>query len=198
MRVCAQFLLFLAAAAAGWSADAGPLSITVERARGDAWDAVDPAIVFKAGDEIRFRLRSSEPGFLYILNETGTGERMWIFPGAGSATENRVEPDREYTIPSGDAAFRVADQPGYDIVYYILTSVRLPSLPSAMPPPERPPSKSSLLPRCNESSLRARGVCMDSSAGTRRVQDRRKVDTLSQLIGSSGKIFIYELRLAHR
>ena len=198
MRGCMQFVLLLAAVATAWPADSGPLSIGVERARGDAWDSVDASIVFKGGDEIRFRLRTSEPGFLYILNESGTGERMWIFPLAGNPTENRIEPDRDYTIPSGDAAFRVADQPGYDAIYYILTSVRLPSLPSAMPPPERAPSKSSLIPRCSESSLRARGLCMDSSAGTRLVQDPRKLESISQLIRSSGKVHIYELRLAHR
>ena len=195
MRCCAQFLVFMAAA---WAADSGPMAISVERARGESWEPVDASVVFKGGDEIRFRLRSSEPGFLYILNETGTGERMWIYPAAGSATENRIEPGRDYTIPAGDAAFRVADQPGYDSVYYILTSVRLPSLPSALPPPERTPSKSSLIPRCSESSLRARGLCMDGSAGTRRVQDARKLESISQLIRSSGRIHIYELRVAHR
>ena len=101
MRGCVHFVLLLAAVATAWSADSGPLSIAVERARGEAWDAVDPSIVFDRGDEIRFRLRTSEPGFLYILNETGTGERMWIFPGAGNPTENRIEPDREYTHSVG-------------------------------------------------------------------------------------------------
>ena len=195
--VSREFALFFTIVAA-WAAETEPMSITVERARADAWDPVDASIVFKGGDEIRFRLRSSEAGYLYILNETASGERMWIFPAAGSATENRLEPGRDYTIPAGDAAFRVADQPGYDSVYYILTSVRLPSMPSALPPPERAPSKSSLIPRCKETTLRARGLCMDSSAGTRRVQDAQKRESIAQLIRTSGKFHIYELRLAHR
>lgn len=184
----------------------GPMSLSVERASGDMWTAVDASTVFRGGDEIRFRLRSTEPGFLYILNETGKGERSWIYPPPGDLHGNRVEAGQEYTIPAGDAAFRVADQPGYDSLYYILTSVRLPGLPSAVPPIERPPANKTLLPRCNEGTLRSRGVCTDGNAGTRPVLDSRRIDTLQQLMGpgvrtgaaQTGKLYIYELRLAHR
>lgn len=212
---CPALFVFALLAPAEPSSSGGPISLLVERASGDEWKQVNASVVFDAGDEIRFRFRSSEPGYLYVLNETGRGERAWLFPPAGAPTENRIEAGQQYTLPAGDAAFRVADQPGYDSVYYILTSVRLPSLPSAVPPIPRPPDRGSLLPRCREGTLRARGVCMDQSAGARRVQDRRRIETIAQLfraasprdadqrhspegVHASGKIYIYELRLAHR
>ncbi len=186
----------------------GPISLSIERAAGEKWNAVDSAIVFQGGDEVRFRFRSTEAGYLYILNESARGERSWIYPRPDDPAGNRIEADRDYIIPPGDAAFRVADEPGYDSLYYILTSVRLPGLPSAMPPVERPPARNTLIPRCSEGTLRARGLCMDNSAGARPVQDARRIETIQRLMrpdatartgrGESGKLYIYELRLAHR
>lgn len=183
-----------------------PIALSVERATGDRWDTVDSSTVFRGGDEIRFRLRSTEPGYLYILNETAKGERSWIYPPPGDPTGNRIEAERDYTIPQGNASFRVSEKPGYESLYYVLTSVRLPGLPSATPPVERPPSPNTLIPRCHEGTLRARGVCMDGAAGARPVQDTGRIETIQQLLGSgarsgaakTGKLFIYELRLAHR
>lgn len=189
-------LLSFVLASACFAADSNPVTVLLERAQGENWLRTEPSVVFSGGDEIRFRVRSGEPGFLYILNETVRGERLWLFPTAGDPSGNQMEAGREITIPSASASFTVAQQPGFESVYFILTTVRLPSLPSAAPPPERPATKSTLLPRCSESSLRARGLCMDGNAGTRSVQDRHRIE---QLIGTaSGKIWIQELRLAHK
>jgi hypothetical protein len=190
-----QYLPFLVCSVA-LLADAGPVTVTIERARGDDWQQTDPSLVFDGGDQIRFRVRSSEPGYLYILNETIRGERQWLFPTAGDPAGNRLERGRDYMVPETNAVFTVARQPGFESVYFILTTVRLPSLPSAAPAPETPPAENTLLPRCNEGSLRARGVCIDTNAGSRTVRDRRRIE---QLTGSAvGKIFITELRLAHK
>jgi hypothetical protein len=193
---CLSCALVLAMTA--FAGDPQAFSVLVERVSGQSWNLADPATIFRAGDEIRFRVRSSEPGFLYILNESERGLRTWIYPPAGAATENRIDNGREYVVPNGEAAFRVGEQPGYDSVYYVLTSVRLPSLPSALPPTERTASKSSLLPRCADGSLRARGLCTDQNAGARRVEPNRQPEWVAKLIPLAGKIFIYELRLAHR
>jgi hypothetical protein len=186
----------LTALAATVAFAADPLIITVERARGEQWERTEPSIVFSGGDEIRFRVRSAEAGYLYILNETVRGERLWLYPVAGDPAGNQITAGREYTIPESNASWTVAAQPGFESVYFILTTVRLPSLPAAAPPAEKAPSRNTLLPRCNEGSLRARGVCLDDTAGMRSVEDRRRIE---QLIGStSGRIWIQELRLAHK
>jgi hypothetical protein len=198
---CAVGLL-LAATSILTAAPDTPLTVTVERASGEQWRPVDAATVFKAGEEVRFRIRPGFAGYIYVLNETAAGERMWIFPPASAPRSNSVVADRDYVFPDGDGALQIPDRAGYDFVYVILTSVRLPAMPPVPPRIERP-VKNTLLPRCKEGPLRARGVCLDETAGARPVDDPKRVESITKMVRgddarSAGQIVVHELRLAHR
>lgn len=142
------------------------VEVAVERLQGDTWAAVDSRIVFKPEDEIRFRFRSSSLGYLYVLNQTSKGKYIWLFPSKEAGLDNRVNGGTSYIIPSTDGGFRIPETPGFDTVYFILSTVELPDVKN-WTPGGNADSSSPLLPRCNDSILKSRGECMDDNAGVR-------------------------------
>jgi hypothetical protein len=162
MRLVLLLTLALAAAAQQ------RLEITIEKREAGAWKVMDPGHVFQDGDQLRFRFKSSQPGFLYVVNEGTSGEQSTLFPSAEAGTGNRIEPGREYIIPSTAGAFRVTGPKGYDTVYWVLSPVRIgESVPyKPLPPPPVPaPAPANLVPRCDDTVFKARGECVDARAG---------------------------------
>ena len=148
------------------------VSLILEQALGSEWRQVDPHTVFKADDQIRFRFRANFGGYLYVLNETGTGEHLWLFPTPETGLTNQIEAGREYVVPATSGSFLIPPNAGYDIVYWIVSPLSFPELPA--PPRNRQfpqHTYSPLLPRCRESSLQARGLCLDGEAGAAPVAD---------------------------
>lgn len=144
------------------------LEITIEKREAGAWKLMDPSHVFQDGDQLRFRFKSNQPGFLYVVNEGTSGEQSTLFPSEQSGTENRIEPGREYIIPSTAGAFRVTGPKGYDTVYWVLSPVRIgePARYRPLPPPPAPGKvPANLSPRCDDTVMKARGECVDSGAG---------------------------------
>ena len=144
------------------------LEITIEKREAGEWKAADPNHVFSEGDQVRFRFKSSGAGFLYVVNEGTSGSNTTLFPTAQTGTNNKIEGGRDYLLPSSSAAFRVTGPPGHDTVYWILSPVKIEaSVPykplPAPPPPNQLPANMS--PRCDDSVLKARGECVDSTAG---------------------------------
>jgi Domain of unknown function (DUF4384) len=161
--------LFLSRAAAADTFRAA--QIEVEAWRGETWQAVDSQTVFHAGDRVRFRFRVSSPGHLYVLNISENGDGSWLFPTPGKGQSSRVEAGTSYTIPADNAWFVIGGNPGYDVTYWIVTptSVNVQS-------PDTPVSKpSTLVPRCQEGPLRARGLCLDADAGARPLDKSRRL-----------------------
>lgn len=141
------------------------VEVAVEQAQGRDWRGVDPRTVFRPDEEIRFRFRATFPGFLYVLDRTPKGEYLWLFPNSKAGLENRVEPGRVYQIPSTEGAFRIPATPGFDTIYWILSPVVLDRMMDWSPQETR--WLSPLLPRCQASTLRSRGQCLDETAGAR-------------------------------
>jgi hypothetical protein len=123
-----------------------------------------PTHVFKAGDIVRLRLKSHYDGFLYVLDQGTSGKSSTIFPAAETGSDNRVSSGHEYLVPAvEDGWFEVEGPPGFDVLFFLLS-------PSTIQPPNAssfsvPVPASSLKPRCNDNIFKARGECMDDTAG---------------------------------
>lgn len=141
------------------------IDITLERGSSEGWQSVNPQTVFRAGDEIRFRFRSTRGGYLYVLNQTSDGSFLWLYPSKATGLSNRIQPGQEYQVPATDGAFRIPPTPGYDTIYWIVSADLLRNLPE-LPDPV-PPRREALMPRCQGELLRARGRCEDSDAGAK-------------------------------
>jgi len=144
------------------------LEITIEKRDTGVWKTMDPSHVFVDGDQLRFRFKSNQAGFLYVVNEGTSGEQATLYPSEQAGTDNKIEPGREYLIPSTAGAFRITGPKGYDTVYWVLSPVRIsePAKYRPLPPPPAPNKvPSNLSPRCDDTVLRARGECVDSGAG---------------------------------
>lgn len=192
------------------------IRVTVERLEGDAWRPIDPKLVLSRNDRVRFRFQSNFSGYLYVINQGTSGEKSQLFPRR-EMRQNRVTAGRSYLIPSDDAAFRIAGPAGQDVLYWMVTPVALgneSALPPGDLPVDAPPMR--ITPRCDDTLLKARGQCLDSSAGPRltprgaqsggegRTPDKEVFVIRNQdaTVVSSPQPFtapvIYEFRLAHQ
>jgi uncharacterized protein DUF4384 len=204
------------AAAAGPATPMRSVKVTLQQSRGDDWVTVDPRTVLQAGGTVRFRFQASFSGFLYVLNQTSHGDYLWLFPTPQSGTENEIEAGREYTIPATAGAFLIPPAPGFDTVYWMIVPARLPELP-AFPAPPRSARPNPLRPRCQSGPLRARGMCLDESAGARPLTPAEglpqalapeshsarqfkveRSDMFHEIWGGANGPFLYEFRIAHR
>jgi hypothetical protein len=202
------------------------MEITLERREQAGWLAIDPGLILESNDRVRFRFRANFDGYLYVMNKGTSGSYELLFPREETGRENRIESGREYRIPATQAWFRIAGPPGHDIVYWLVTPLALESGGSGPeylplpPPPASAPLPGNLLPRCDDAILRARGLCIDSSAGPRSVTEKeilpenlagvpransrelvimRKQDSslISSPVPLKGPV-LYEFRLAHK
>jgi hypothetical protein len=204
---------------------ANRMELILERLEGTTWRTIDPGLVLAQGDRVRFRFRTNFDGYLYVMNQSTSGKYEQLFPREETGTDNRVIAIKEYSVPATSTVFRVAGPAGYEVVYWMVTPARLtdaaPEYKPLPPPPSPRPAPSNLIPRCDDALLKARGDCIDSSAGPKLVprgadlpqnlrsgatpQDPRELLFLRQkdtsVISSpaplSGPV-IYEFRLAHR
>jgi len=197
------------------------MEVTLEKQDGGRWKAVDPGMVFEKDDRVRFRFRANFRGRLYVMNYGTSGAYSLLFPREETGQENRIEAGKEYRVPATEAWFRIGGPPGYDVVYWLMSPVALGASELAAPvPPRKPQPPKTLLPRCDDTLFRARGQCIDSSAGPRLVPrggalpenlanlpdaDSRELIIMRKPDGFSvssptplaGPV-IYEFRLAHK
>ncbi len=183
------------------------VQVTLERLEGPEWKAVDPRMILQDKDKIRFRFSTSFPGYLYVFNRASDGTTEKLFPNE-EPPNNRVEPGQMYLLPSQAGNYVIDGQPGYDITHWIVTPEPLSTLPSTA---ELPKSEivSTLIPRCREGGLRARGGgCLDDKAGPQAPKDSPlkarniRIDKASDARISAptakpGPI-VYEFRVAHQ
>lgn len=203
--------------------------IQVEVRSNGEWKTVDPATIFESGAQVRFRAKTNFPGFLYVMNQGTSGAYALLFPREDTGSQNKVEPGREYVVPATSGAFRITGPPGQDIIYWMVTPLDIApqsgggSRPGYVPLPPAPPPGTkmhTLLPRCDDAVLRARGDCVDSSAGLRKVEDpsalppnlkdvpnlrsrelvfirQQNAAVVSSPAAGDGPV-VYEFRLAHK
>lgn len=199
------------------------MEIMLERFDGKAWHAIDPGLVLAQGDQVRFKYRTNFDGYLYVMNQSTSGKYEQLFPRDETGQDNRLVAGKEYQVPTGDTMFRIAGPAGHEIVYWLVTPARLSgAAPRYQPPPsEKKATPPTLMPRCDDGILKARGDCVDSSAGPKLVpRDAEVPQNLAQAAGPNGQgdlLFmrqkntavisspvpltgpvIYEFRLAHR
>ena len=212
----------LTLAVAALSAEPQRIRLTVEREETSGWRLMNPATVFAPNERLRFRFTTNFAGYLYVMNHGTASTYELLFPRKDTGSNNRVEPGKEYVVPATEGWFRVGGPAGQDVMYWLVSPVELgvgyQRLPP--PPPHDPKAPSSLRPRCDDTVFKARGECVDNSAGVRPVEPGEKLPSnLSGVAGATPRelIFleekggtvlsseqpltgpvIYELRLAHR
>jgi hypothetical protein len=198
------------------------MEIVLERLNGDDWHAVDPALVLAQGDRVRFKFRTNFDGFLYVMNQSTSGKYEQLFPRVETGEQNRVTANQQYQVPATSTAFRIVGPAGYEVVYWLVTPGRLTDAPPRFgaPPPDLTVKPPTLIPRCDDSVMRARGDCVDHSAGPKMVPrgeelppnlastaDSNQRDLLfmqekdTAVIASTAPLtgpVIYEFRLAHK
>jgi hypothetical protein len=205
--------------------DQGPrrMELTLDRQESGAWRAVDPGLVFAQGDRVRFRFHTNFDGYLYVMNQSTSGKYEILFPREDTGEQNRIEAAKEYVVPAVQGWFRVSGPPGQDVLYWMVTPLALGAQPKyrPLPPPPQPGAvPPNLIPRCDDTIFKARGECVDGSAGAKGVRPAEKLpDNLSGVpSASSGQLMfirdkdvsvvaspepltapvIYEFRLAHQ
>lgn len=203
------------------------MEIVLERRDAGAWHAVDPGLVLEQNDRVRFRFHTNFDGYLYVMNQSTSGTYAMLFPGEETGRENRVTAGKDYLVPATQTLFRIAGPPGHEIVYWMVTPAELRTeeeqqkyVPLPLPPLKDKQAPANMTPRCDDTLFRARGDCIDSSAGPKNVTSRELLpDNLAQVPsgGSSGLMFlrkqntavvsspvplkgpvIYEFHLAHK
>ena len=196
------------------------MEIKLERLDGDAWRAVDPALVLNQGDRIRFRFKTNFDGYLYVMNQSSSGKYDQLFPREETGNQNQVTANQEYQVPSNSSRFKIAGPAGYETVYWLVTPAKLtdaPPRPGAAPTtPSKPPT---LIPRCDDVILQARNECIDHAAGPRLMARGEELPQNLKTVGTAPRdlLFmqqqgtsvisspqpltgpvIYEFRVAHR
>jgi hypothetical protein len=198
------------------------MEITLERLNGNDWSAVDPALVLAQGDRVRFKFRTNFDGFLYVMNQSTSGKYEQLFPRLETGQQNSVTANQQYQVPATSTAFRIAGPAGYEVVYWLVTPGRLTDAPPRFgaPPPDLTVKPPTLIPRCDDSVMRARGDCVDHSAGLKLVprgeempqnlaaaaetsprdllfMQQKETAVIASTAPLTGPV-IYEFRLAHK
>jgi hypothetical protein len=202
------------------------MEISLERREAGAWHTVDPGLVLEQNDRVRFRFHTNFDGYLYVMNQSTSGTYSMLFPGEETGRENQIHAGKDYAVPATETLFRIAGPPGHEIVYWMVTPAELRTgeenhyVPLPHPPPKEKRAPSNMTPRCDDALFRARGACIDTSAGPKNVTSRELLpDNLAQVpSGGSGDLMflrkqntavvsspvplkgpvIYEFHLAHR
>jgi hypothetical protein len=203
------------------------MEIVLERREAGAWRGVDPGLVLEQNDRVRFRFHTNFNGYLYVMNQSTSGTYAMLFPSEQTGRENRITAGKDYMVPATQTLFRIVGPPGHEIVYWMVTPAELkteeeqPKYVPLLPPPSREKQlPANLIPRCDDTLFRARGDCIDTSAGPRDVTSRELLpDNLAQVPSgrSGGLVFlrkqntavvsspvplkgpvIYEFHLAHK
>jgi len=192
------------------------MELLLDRLNGSDWRAIDPGLILASGDRVRFRFRTNFDGYLYVTNRSSSGKYEQLFPRADTGEDNRVRAGKEYQVPATSTLFRIDGPAGYETVYWMVSPTPL----ATGAPAPHPEHTAPLHPRCDDTILKARGDCVDSSAGPRLVpREEILPEALSQASGPqrpnllvmrqentsviastvplTGPV-IYEYRLAHR
>jgi hypothetical protein len=189
-------LLALPAVAQKASLQRGPhrLEIVLERLNASGWQKIDPGLVLKQDDRLRFRATANFDGYLYVMNQGTSGDYTRLFPREDTGQQNEIKAGKEYQVPATDGVFRITGPPGHEIVYWMFTPVELGAQPKYAPLPPPPDAKAAppnLLPRCDDTILRARGDCVDTSAGLRAINDSQLPPNLAQVPKTGGDELLF-------
>ncbi len=200
------------------------MEIMLQKLDGREWKTVDPGLVFAQNDRVRFHFRTNFDGYLYVMNRSTSGKYEQLFPREETGEDNRITANTEYTVPATQTVFRIGGPAGHEIIYWMVSPVKLNDgggqkykpLPPPPPSDDNPPKN--MTPRCDDGIFRARGECVDSSAGPQKVAGdetvpqnlagaarprdllfmrKEKSTVVASTVPLTGPV-IYEFRLAHK
>ena len=135
---------------------------------------MEPGHVFESGDRLRFRFTPSFGGTLFVMDRGTSGSYTMLFPKEDTGTNDRIEAGKSYLLPAVEKGwFRITGPAGHDVVYFVVTSGKGGTSVTTAPVPHLPPVEngpkesvpSDMTPRCNDELFRARGDCIDLTAG---------------------------------
>jgi hypothetical protein len=145
-------------------------------------------------------MRSGVNGFLYVINRGSSGAFEQLFPRKGEDQNRVVKVGREYIVPDSESGwFRIQGPTGYETVYFVVSPIDLgESAPGGQRPDQLPKQQTTntdafatATPRCDDELFRARGECLDSSAGLKPVQRGEQLPAnLSQFPVMTGRDLI--------
>ena len=174
------------------------MEVVLEKKTGDTVASFDSGHVFDSGDIVRLRLRPDFDGYFYVIDLGTSGKNQLLFPRQETGTDNRVERGREYVVPAtADGWFQISGPAGYETLYFILSPVALTgALSQALTGNQQPGNPNAGIPqgtapgtmtsRCNDAIFKARGECVDKTAGPKRVEPGVPLpDPVQQLIGNT-------------
>jgi hypothetical protein len=181
------------------------IEVTLERYEDHAWTIIDPGLVLDKNDKVRFRFKANFSGYLYVTNQSTSARTTLLFPRQDTGSNHRIIANREYVIPATpQGAFRVDGPEGYDIVSWLVSPVEL----GRPEPPASTAPQGKLIPRCDDTIFRARGACVDNSAGPQAPKNEGESDDFlvirekqSSVIASAEPLkgpIVYEFHIAHR
>lgn len=225
VTVSTSLLFNLGANAQTPAPDPQRIRVSVERMDGTGWVPVNPATVFNQNDRLRFHITSSFGGYLYVMNYSTSRTYELMFPRSDTGMDNKIEPNKDYIVPASQGYFKVSGPPGQDVVYWMVSPIDVGRQYMPLPPPPKPGAvPPQLKPRCDDAIFKARGDCIDTSAGVKPVKPGESLpDNLGTVAGATPRelLFIqengqakesvtlsspspltgpvvYELRLSHR
>jgi hypothetical protein len=181
----------------------GEIELKLELRRAGQWQSVDVHTVFRNKDQIRFRFKTSFPGYLRVVNQSSDGQTSSLFPFGDAKQPSAVEANVDYVIPGGNGSFVVGGKPGFDLTEWVVSTV---PLDGDWQPTAFLDEPSTLLPKCQDGGLKGRLTCRDNRAGPAPISSSRddlnfQTKDLSALISVpdiSRKTVVYEFRVAHR
>lgn len=144
--------------------------IHLEQKKGDKAEAMFPGHVFQRGDVVRFRVMArGMEGYLFVIDQGTSGAYSTLFPAQGSHADTFLHVNQDVFVPSvEDGWFEVDGPAGFDLLYFVVSPkpIEVPPGPEeSAAPAQRAPLPESMKPRCDDAIFRARGECVDSTAG---------------------------------
>jgi hypothetical protein len=83
----------------------GEIELKLELRRAGQWQSVDVHTVFRNKDQIRFRFKTSFPGYLKVVNQSSDGQTSSLFPFGDAKQPSAVGANVDYVIPAGNGSF---------------------------------------------------------------------------------------------
>jgi hypothetical protein len=96
------------------------MRVVVLKSEGGSFVPVDPARVFKQGDEIRVSFESNFDGYVYVINISPGGKKRVIFPGGQAASGvNAIRMHQRIELPP--TSFIFDKETGTEILHVVMS-----------------------------------------------------------------------------
>jgi hypothetical protein len=104
---------------------------TLQLTRDGQVSTVVPSHEFKSGDKVKLVYTPNIDGYVYWMSKGSSGEYSIVFPTPKTGMDNKVERNKEYTIPV-KGALKFDDKPGNEELLCILSPTALPDMDKAV------------------------------------------------------------------